>query len=279
MLLVLSRYAVKAGVSSLAVPSMMPATKRVVPSILHREMSRGQGDGGGWPSTTGNPSGGGRSNNPIKNTEADRDSRGRYIQFRLHEADHVNKNFNAKVTCIACGGTATIMLYESGGTSLSKGLPKQLRITLHGRRQKSLPPPEYVAIGPLDRYYVKFTDGASQWVGCDAMTKKLKETDRSVKSVAFGTRVDSYFIVYKDGWGQYQNIPDSLNEIIEARNREPDLDCVSLGPDGEYYMRAKNGAAWCGGTSKDNLAIISQDKNRGMFVDFADDDTFLCRYT
>lgn len=24
---------------------------------------RGQGNGGGWPSTTGNPSGGGRSNN------------------------------------------------------------------------------------------------------------------------------------------------------------------------------------------------------------------------
>lgn len=27
---------------------------------------RGQGNGGGWPSTTGNPSGGGRSNNPSK---------------------------------------------------------------------------------------------------------------------------------------------------------------------------------------------------------------------
>ena len=26
--------------------------------------SRGQGNGGGWPSTTGRPSGGGRSNNP-----------------------------------------------------------------------------------------------------------------------------------------------------------------------------------------------------------------------
>lgn len=27
---------------------------------------RGQGNAGGWPSTTGNPSGGGRSNNPSK---------------------------------------------------------------------------------------------------------------------------------------------------------------------------------------------------------------------
>jgi len=28
---------------------------------------RGQGNGGGWPSTTGKPSGGGRSNNVPKN--------------------------------------------------------------------------------------------------------------------------------------------------------------------------------------------------------------------
>tara|TARA_Y100000813_G_C24106226_1_gene325512 strand:- start:629 stop:772 length:144 start_codon:yes stop_codon:yes gene_type:complete len=27
---------------------------------------KGQGNAGGWPSTTGNPSGGGRSNNPPK---------------------------------------------------------------------------------------------------------------------------------------------------------------------------------------------------------------------
>lgn len=27
---------------------------------------RGQGNGGGWPSTTGNPSGGGRSNAPSR---------------------------------------------------------------------------------------------------------------------------------------------------------------------------------------------------------------------
>ncbi len=29
-------------------------------------MGRGQGNAGGWPSTTGKPSGGGRSNNPPK---------------------------------------------------------------------------------------------------------------------------------------------------------------------------------------------------------------------
>ena len=38
-----------------------------VPGITTRNFGRGQGDAGGWPSTTGNPSGGGRSNNSSNN--------------------------------------------------------------------------------------------------------------------------------------------------------------------------------------------------------------------
>jgi hypothetical protein len=260
-MLFLSRYAIKAGLSSHAAPSMMSAVKRGVPSILVREMSRGQGDGGGWPSATGNPSGGRRSNNSSKNTEKDRDSRGRYIQFRLHEADHVNKKFNEQITCIACDGKSIIQLYEIGITS-TLGWSETLRNSLKERRQKSLPPPEYVAIGSQDRHYVKFENGSSQWVGCDAMTKALKETNRGVKSVAFGKHMDSYFIVYEDGWWGYHNIPDSLVAIIEDRGRKADLDCVSLGPDDEFYMKAKNGHAWFVGSSQGNLARISWCKNR-----------------
>ena len=32
--------------------------------FMSNNSGRGQGNGGGWPSTTGNPSGGGRSNAP-----------------------------------------------------------------------------------------------------------------------------------------------------------------------------------------------------------------------
>jgi ribosomal protein S27E len=277
-MLVLSRYAVKVGVSSLAVPSMMPAVKIGLPSILVREMSRGQGDRGGWPSSTGNPSGAGRSNNPPKNTKKYRSTRGRYIKFRLHEADHVGKYFDEAVTSMACGGKATIMIFENGGKAWTTGLTAHLYNTVPGRR-KSLPSLEYVAMGSQDRYYVKFEDGRSEWVGCDAMTTALKETNRSVKSIAFGEHWDSYFIVYECGWWQYNIIPDSLSTILEARNRKPDLECVSLGPDGEYYIRAKNGRKWWGGISESNLAIIEEVRHRGiMFIDFADDNTFLCRY-
>ncbi len=31
-----------------------------------KSVKKGQGNGGGWPSTTGKPSGGGRSNGPVR---------------------------------------------------------------------------------------------------------------------------------------------------------------------------------------------------------------------
>mmetsp|Transcript_13807 Transcript_13807/g.27949 ORF Transcript_13807/g.27949 Transcript_13807/m.27949 type:complete len:111 (+) Transcript_13807:882-1214(+) len=38
-------------------------------SVRSRTFSRGQGNAGGWPSSTGNASGGGRSNNPPKGSK------------------------------------------------------------------------------------------------------------------------------------------------------------------------------------------------------------------
>jgi hypothetical protein len=286
-----ARYAVKVGIyaSPTVFTSMIPAVKRGIPSILIRDFSssRGQGDRGGWPSTTGNSSGDGRSNNPpTKLTKKkDRDNRGRHIKFQLHSihrSDHMNKKFNEQVTCIACGGNATIMLYESGITSMTTGLTKKLCNSLKKRRQKSLPPPEYVALGSRGRYYVRFTDGKSDWVGCEKMKKELIKANRSVKSVAFGNHKDSYFIVYKGGSFSYNKSPQELEKLISSRKNKNDLECVSLGPDGEFYMSAKNGPQrkWWGGISKKNLAKIEEVRNRGIkFIDFGGGHTFLCRYT
>jgi len=54
---------------------------------------------------------------------------------------------------------------------------------------------------------------------------------------------------------------------------------MSLGPDGEYFMRTKDGQTWWGGTTEENIDRIAKVKDRAEFIDFADDDAFLCRYT
>jgi hypothetical protein len=110
------------------------------------------------------------------------------------------------------------------------------------------------------------------------MAKAIRETNKSVKSIAFGEHWDSYFTVYIDGWWQCRNNPDSLNTIIEDRGRKVDLDCVSLGPNGEFYMSAKTEQGW-GGISESNYARIRESNIRIKFIDFVDDNTFLYRYT
>ena len=81
----------------------------------------------------------------------------------------------------------------------------------------------------------------------------------------------------------WKNLPSQLIELLNRRGRISDLTCVSLGPKGEYFLKAKNGKAWLGGLSQDSLAKgrmpkLKQGHRCIKFMDFADDDTFLCRY-
>ena len=211
--------------------------------------------------------------------DARRYSRGKYIDYSLVGGDHVNECFGETVTSMACGGRATILFYENGGWAWTSGLTNQLHNKLKGR-QRSLPSPKYVAMGSQDRYYVEFEDGKSQWVGCDAMTNEINNSNRIIKTVAFGEDWDSYFIVYTDGGWSYNNIPSGLDDLIERRRRKGDLDCVSLGPDGEYFISAKNGKMWWGGMTQENMNIVAKHKKDDIrFIDFDDNDCFFVRYS
>ena len=218
-----------------------------------------------------------------------RHSRGKRLDFRLFEGKFVSKWFDETVTSMACGGTATVMFYENGGWAGTSNIPNQLYNKLNGR-QKTLPSPKYLALGSQDRYYVEFQDGKSQWNGCDKMDDLLYNSNRCVKTVAFGgdrekdydqgwnEEWETYFVVFTDGWWSCGgDIPIGLSDILRSRGNRADLECVSLGPHGEYYLKAKNGRAWWGGMTSENLAIISKHKNI-TFMDFGDDDTFFLRY-
>ena len=214
-----------------------------------------------------------------KKVDEVRAARGTFMKGLFYEADHVSKIFDKTVTCVACGGEAMIMLYETGGWAFTSNLPKLLHNKLNGR-QKSLPSPLYVALGSQDRYYIRFQDGKCEFVGCDAMIQTLqkKQISRTVRTVAFGGDWDSYFIVYSDGGYEYSSIPLALHKLIKSRNGKCDLACVSLGPSGEFYVRTQNEKAWWGGMTTKNLQTVSSVKDRITFLDFGDDDTYFLRY-
>jgi len=159
----------------------------------------------------------------------------------------------ATVACVALGGHTTLVLYHTHThitNTYMRGLPTQLHRKLNGR-QKSLPPPEYVSMGSKDRWYLRFEDGKSQWVGCKFMTAQLQSTDVTPRTVAFGKSSGSFFIVFEDGGFSYQNIPNALEEFIDnLEESNPKLKQVSLGPKDEWFVETDNGERGWGSLSR-----------------------------
>ena len=205
--------------------------------------------------------------------------RGTKSDFWLSDADSVSEMFRDDVTCVATNGTATIMLYEDGGWAFTGGLTKYLYNKLNGR-QKSLPSPDYVALGSMDRYYIQFADGKSEWCGCDELTKTLNESSRCVKTVAFGEAWDSFFVVFDDGCWACRAVPDGLSKKLKARDKKADLKCVSLGGDGAWYLEAMNGKSWWGGVRGRTIPHIGRTnvQDRRTFLDFGSYDGHHTQY-
>jgi len=211
--------------------------------------------------------------------EQKRRERGDKLDFYLCEADHVSECFDKTVTSSACGGNATILLYESGGWAFTSGLAKLLHNKLKGR-QLTLPKPTHVALGSDDRYFIRFADGKTEWVGCEEMSKELQSCSSSVASVAYGGDWNSFFLVYANGGYYGYNVPIGLTDVIDkARRGQTDLECVSLGPCGEWYVRVRNGRAWWGGITTKTLKHMGKYNDKIKFIDFCDDGCYLFRYT
>ena len=212
--------------------------------------------------------------------EAKRIARGDEKSSLLYNHEDAADMFKSTTSCVATNGHATIMLYEDGDWAYTRDLPTGLYNKLNGRSLDHSRP-SYVAVGTQERYYIRFRNGSSQWVGPDGLSTALHETSRTVASVAFGEDYHTWFIVYTDGYWEYNGyIPSGLDELLESRKNRTDLSFVTLGPDGEYCLKAQNGKMWWGGISTAMSEKINQiGKDRLKFMDFGEDDTYFIRYS
>lgn len=192
------------------------------------------------------------------------------------------------VTCVATNGRGAVFLYGHGGVAYTPNIPKQLHQRLkqlkHGRATRSTngtnTRPSYVAIGTRERYYVAFHDGTADWKAPKALDKCLKRRS-TPRSVAFGDKYDSFFVVFEDGSWEFNDIPEELADKLAERMDRPDVVCVTLGPSGEWFLRARNGRMWWGGISEDLDEMIQQllESDRYLnFLDFGDDGTYFLSY-
>ena len=166
------------------------------------------------------------------------------------------------VRCVAINGIGVVLIYQSGEWAYSSdGLPKKMRKALNAYGDQDdggrHPPPRYAALGTDDRYFLSFGSGGrcGVWNGPsgldealtsglhkDAKTRKKKNKHgpiearrhRAVSSVAFGTKMDTWFVVFRDGSWEYRGkgIPEGLEALLLDRREQADLETVTLGPQG-----------------------------------------------
>mmetsp|Transcript_18598 Transcript_18598/g.34452 ORF Transcript_18598/g.34452 Transcript_18598/m.34452 type:complete len:899 (+) Transcript_18598:133-2829(+) len=198
------------------------------------------------------------------------------------------------IVAVPTNGEGCVVLRENGAFDVVGKIPAILRKKLF--RSKG-PMPDQIALGTLGRYYVHFVDGSFFFYGPPAMSKTLihgnkqkqrrgkdrnrgKRGEVSVVSVAFGKKLDDFFIVRSDGsWESNGSSPAGLDGLMEDRKGRADLLWVALGANGEWCVRSKHGRVWWEGVSveaDEALAdILAEDgENELKFIDFGKDDTY-----
>jgi len=198
------------------------------------------------------------------------------------------------IVAVPTNGEGCVVLRENGAFDVVGKIPAILRKKLF--RSKG-PMPDQIALGTLGRYYVHFVDGSFFFYGPPAMSKTLihgnkqkqrrgkdrnrgKRGEVSVVSVAFGKKLDDFFIVRSDGsWESNGSLPAGLDGLMEDRKGRADLLWVALGANDEWCVRSKHGRVWWEGVSveaDEALAdILAEDgENELKFIDFGKDDTY-----
>lgn len=114
-------------------------------------------------------------------------------------------------------------------------IPKSLKATLRNREYE-LPQPIYGSLGSGGRYFIKFENGAFEWVGSKNFSKLIKKFP-AISKVSFGTDWDSFHILFNDGTQAWNNLPSQLEKILEKRkDDQPDVCEVSLAPDNPSFF-------------------------------------------
>ena len=173
------------------------------------------------------------------------------------------------ITCAAINEKAAIFLYKSGKYNATDHVPASLLTKLNQTESK----PTYISLGSRGRYFVSFEDGNNHWDGPNTMENLF--TGKAVRCVAFGKAMHDIITVYKDGtWKHVGNIPNKqLEKFLKEKDRSSNINCITLGPSGEYFVRDSKGQKWWGGVSNELNQAFEEVKNEKQkkslhFVDF-----------
>ena len=186
------------------------------------------------------------------------------------------------VRCVAMGGEATLMILDDGRWYHTSDVPTDLYRNTRGLRAK------YIAMGSHDRWFCQCDDGSQMWSWAvpHDLSDAINENSCLVKCMAFGEDSgyyfgeDSYFVLFENGGYTWNNVPSALERVLsyKGRNRSAPK-FVSLGPNGEYFIRLENGRMWWGGMDDDGMKDTRKLGNKLKSLYFGDRYSWFARYT
>ena len=238
------------------------------------------------------------------------------VRGRAHDG---NTEQRFSFVSVPTNGHGAVVLRDNGEFSVIGQLPKPLYKELF---RKNAPYPEYIAIGTKGRYYLRFEDGTHKCTGPLSLKVFLNEAEarvsgkaknasllsrgrvkkekhkgrrekevphrHNIASIAFGRQFDDFFLVRNDGsWECHGDMPHSLDKLLTRRGDRADLEWVSLGPNREWCLKAKNDKFWWGGVCEevdDHLSRIFNEDERNKrtrdlkFIDFGVNGAFFLLY-
>ena len=196
------------------------------------------------------------------------------------------------IVAIPTNGDGCVVLRHDGSFNLVGEISKPMYKALFCKKSAH---PEYIAMGTNDRFFIRFDDGTHSCVGPTQLKSFLKAKNSSrfrtvkqkqkkgdvdpmgVSSIAFGKGFEDFFMVRNDGsWECIGDMPSGLDKLLEDRRFKADLEWVSLGPNNEWCLKAKNGRIWWGGVSEevdDHFSTIAIEDGL-TFIDFGENDSF-----
>ena len=215
------------------------------------------------------------------------------------------------LTCVTTNGQNTILVYASGRYYTTPTIPSTLQKILETKMTRTTTSSssnnsnsegrgsedtssvskktkiQYVSLGTNQRFFISFMDGECSWFGpksLDVLLKDIHTSSKRISSLAFGQENSTYFIVYEDGsytYSRQQGIPSGLLVKLKERKNLQDVACVSLGPEGEWFLKAKNGRMWWGGVSSeldDEYNNVIARKMKLKFVSFGEDGSYFMTF-
>ena len=233
-------------------------------------------------------------NSTMSNSKSNNSSSATGMEFQFSLAagpmKHVDqclndiRQMNKWVRGVATNGIGTVFLYGNGGVAYTPNIPRALYHRLSQLRHSKVHAnrPCYVSLGTRERYFVAFHDGSFSYKGPKGLDKELRKLTTPPTTVAFGSSYDTYVIVFADGTHKCggKHAPSELQEHL--RNNATSWSCVTLGPEGEWFVRSQHdGRVGWGGVSEElDQAIrelLAADHSLN-FLDFGENGSYFISY-